>query len=97
MSPLNIPKSTQKLFWSCRPTSLDSQKHKAYIIHQVLQYGDLDDYQWLKQQYSQEDIKGVFISQPRSTYQPCAFNFIKNYLIPISESLPKEKYVQSAF
>ena len=96
MPPLNIPKSTQKIFWSCDPATLDLRKHKEYIIHQVLQHGDLDDYQWLKDQYSQEEIKHIFITKPRSTYQPQTFNFIKNFLLQITEPLPKEKYVRSA-
>jgi len=96
MTLSDVSQSTGKLFWSCDPASLDTQKHKQYIVHQVLQHGDLDDYEWLKKQYSQEEIIHTFITQPRPTYQPQSFNFIKNYLLQISESLPKNKYVQAA-
>ncbi|NCQ65949.1 MAG: hypothetical protein COZ34_00315 [Candidatus Pacebacteria bacterium CG_4_10_14_3_um_filter_34_15] len=93
---LSIPKSTQKIFWSCKPSTLDSQKHKEYIVHQVLQHGDLEDYRWLKEQYSRQEIKDIFISKPRPTYQSQTFNFIKNFLLKISQSLPKERYVKSS-
>ena len=96
MSPLSIPKSTQKLFWSCSPSALDSADHKEYIIHQVLEYGELDDYEWLKEQYSQNIIKEIFINKPRPTYQPKTFNFIKNFLLQISEPLVTKNYVKSA-
>ncbi|MBU0576609.1 hypothetical protein KJ707_01645 [Patescibacteria group bacterium] len=96
MSPLNIPKSTQKLFWSCDPSTLDSEDHKEYIVHQILQYGDLSDFEWLKKQYSQNEIKYMFINKPRPTYQPKTYNFIENFLLQISEPIEAKNYVRSA-
>lgn len=92
----NIPRSTQKLFWSCDPNSLDTQKNKEYIVHQVLQFGDLSDFFWLKKIYSEDDIRQIFIDKPRSTYNPQTFNFVKNFLLRISEPLSTKKYVGSS-
>lgn len=90
-----IPSFTDKhtLFWSVDPTQLDAQKHKQYIIHQVLQFGSLADYKWLETLYGREEIRTVFIEHPRNVYLPKTFHFIKNFLIKIIEPLDQEKYV----
>lgn len=96
MSLLSFPKSVQKIFWSCNPQSLDKETHREYIIHQVLQYGDLSDYLWLRTFYTLPEIKDTFIQNPRATYQPQSYNFVKNFLLKIKEPLIKENYVRSA-
>lgn len=97
MSLKNFPQSARKIFWSCNPDNLDKNQHKEYIIHQVLQYGDLSDYLWLKTLYNFSEIKNTFINDPRPTYQSQTYNFVKNFLLKIKEPLVKENYVRSAF
>ena len=92
----SFPQSAKQIFWSCNPQDLDKNKHREYIIHQVLQYGDLSDYLWLMTLYSAVEIKNTFINNPRATYQPKTYNFVKNYLLKISDALPKENYVSAA-
>lgn len=85
--------SRKHLFWSADVESLDSQKHKQYIVHQVLQYGDIADFTWLRQLYSPEEIKSVFLTHPRKTYSARTFNFIKHFLLHIDTQLDEGKYV----
>ncbi|MFZ5376357.1 MAG: DUF6922 domain-containing protein [Patescibacteria group bacterium] len=96
MALKSLPRSAQKIFWSCDFSQLDKEKHREYIIHQVLQYGDLNDFKWLEKIYSLTKIKNTFVNRPRSTYQPQTFNFVKNYLLKISDSIDKENYVKFA-
>ncbi|MBT3250088.1 MAG: hypothetical protein HN846_01155 [Candidatus Pacebacteria bacterium] len=93
MSLLSVPTSKKPLFWSADINKLDKQKHRKYIIHQVLQYGSITDIEWLKQYYSQTDIKQTFCDQPRKTYSTRTFNFIKNYLLKINGHLDPNQYV----
>jgi hypothetical protein len=95
MTLKNIPSSTKKLFWSCDPTKLDSQANKTYIVHQVLQYGDISDFRWLQKTYSQTEINQTFIDHPRATYQPAAFSFITKFLLHIQQPLEKQNYVSA--
>ena len=85
------------LFWSADVHSLDVQQHKKYIIHQVLQYGDVADFKWLSTVYPFDEIQEVFVLQPRKSYSAQGFNFVKNYLLHISEPLKNEGYVSTFF
>ena len=90
-----IPSNLQGIFWSRDVSKLSLQRDKKYIIHQVLAYGSLDNYKWLKSVYSKKEIKRVFVNYPRKTYTPSQFNFVKNYLLSITNTLPDLTYVRS--
>ncbi len=91
-----FPKSLQAIFWSADLTKLDLKKHQKYIVHQILHYGDIEDYLWLKQQYSLKKIQQVFINQPEPIYTPKSFNFTKNYLLNLqNKKLEQRKYVKN--
>ena len=92
-----IPPDKKHLFWSVNSDDLDKEKHKKYIIHQVLQFGDLDDYRWLKTIYSEDEIKTVFVDQPRKTYLAKSFHFVKDYLLQINTTINPDDYVTTSF
>lgn len=87
----------QGILWSKNAKDLDLQTDKNYIIHQVLMHGSLEQISWLKQNYSPQEIKQVFTTQPKKIYTPAAFNFIKNYLLKIEKPLEEKKYVKTLF
>lgn len=90
--------SLQAIFWSSDLQKLDIKKHQKYIIHQILQYGDIKDYYWLKQQYTLEEIQRIFIEQPEPIYTLKSFNFTKNYLLNLeNQKLDQQKYVSNSF
>ena len=68
------------LFWSKEPQQLDANNDKAYIIHQTLSFGTLEDITWLRTIYSIEEIRTVFVSQPIKVYTPSAYVFSKRLL-----------------
>ena len=88
-----IPLSFQGVLWSKLVNNLDPDKDKDYIIHQILSYGDLEQIRWLKRQYSEKELKKVFLDKPQKIYTPAAFNFVKNYIL----RLEKEKIDEKAY
>ncbi len=86
------------IFWSADIEKLDWEKDKAYIIHQVLMYGNLEDIKQLFQIYSPEEIQTTFRKEPLKIYTPQAFNFVKNFIVGLrKENLPEEKYVSTIY
>lgn len=93
-----VPASLQHVLWSCDVKDLDLEKHKTYIIHQILMLGDFSELEWLFKTYSRREIINVFTNVPYKNYPPVAFNFVKNYLLGLkSFSLPEDNYVSAFF
>lgn len=95
MKPVKIPKKLQPILWSVDTDKLDIQKHKGYIIHQVLRFGTLSDIKWLFQTYTKDKIRKFFLAHPSKNYAPEDFHFIKNYVLGLRERLDSDKYVTS--
>ncbi len=55
MNPL-INKLSKRIFWDTDTESIDLQKHKAFIISRVLEYGTIEDWQFIKEQYGLDTI-----------------------------------------
>ncbi len=70
MSPLE----KKTLFWDTDISKLDVKKHSRSIIERILQFGDMDDYNWMRENYSKDEIKNVIIEE-RSPLNARAINF----------------------
>lgn len=93
-----IPSEFQGLFWSRRLRSLNLEKDKTYIIHQVLAYGDLKQIKWLFSIYSKKEIMQVFLVSPKKNYTPQAFNFVKNFILDLEDKkVSPISYVKTLF
>ena len=92
-----IPTDLQGVFWSKKITNLDLSLNKEYVIHQVLMYGSLEQINWLKSVYTDEEIRKVFLENPKKLYTPQTFNLIKNYILKIKADLPAPKYVKTVY
>lgn len=53
------------LFWDANIQTLDTAKHKTYIIERVLEFGDEAAYRWLFNTYANTDIIAVTKSSRR--------------------------------
>ncbi len=95
MSRHKVPQSLQGVLWSTNVRNLDLEKDKEYIIHHVLTYGNLEQIKWLSSVYSKSEIKEVFKKRPQKIYTPSSFNFVKNYLLSITEDIPAKNYVKA--
>ena len=91
-----ISPNLARLFWSDDKSSLDTQKHKSYIIHHVLLHGTFADIRELIALYSQGEVIRTFINHPSKIYPKKIFNFIKNYILGIrGAKLDEQDYITS--
>ena len=68
-SKAKLPLSFKPLFWSYDFDLLDPQKHKRAIIVNVLNYGDLSQWQWLIKTYGKREIKEFIENIPASEFR----------------------------
>ncbi len=54
-----IQQFSKHLFWDVNRTKLDVEKHKSYIIKQVLEYGLLKDWRLIQNYYGIEQLAEV--------------------------------------
>lgn len=93
-----IPKRLQPVLWSCDIKQLNLERDKAYIVHQILIYGTLDDIRWLLKTYSKKEIVDTFLKTPYKNYPKYVFYFVKNYLLKLKNKVLNENaYVTSIF
>lgn len=78
-----IPQKLQGKLWSANVAHLDSEKNKNYIIHQLLQYGSLEDIRWLFKTYTRQGVKQEFVTKPKKVYLPQTLHFIKKFILNI--------------
>ena len=65
-----IPSSLQTLFWD---TNLDTFKPEAYpdyTIFRVLEYGDEEAVKWMRQTFSEAEVRRVLCSEHRLRTPP---------------------------
>ena len=92
----SIPKTLQAVLWSADVSNLDPQKDKAYIIHQVLSYGRMEDLKWVFIAYPREKIIEVFKNSPYKDYTKSRFYFVKNYLLSLkNDPIDEKNYVKN--
>ena len=92
------PNSLQGTLWSSDVNQLDLDKHKAYIIHQVLTFGNMDQLKWLFDTYPKREIVDTFVHQPMKMYPKHIYWFTKNHLLSLHHTqLDEQNYVTSLF
>ncbi len=91
-----VPRRLQAILWSADVKELDLEKHKGYIIHQVLRYGTLGDIQWLFGMYSKEKVRNFFLAHPSKNYTKEDLYFITHYILNLeNKSIDMDDYVTS--
>ena len=79
---ITISDFSQHLFWDVDLDGFDFELHKVHLIHKVLEYGLLKDWDLLKQYYGLEVIKEVSLNlrtldAVTLSYLSCIFNIDK--------------------
>jgi hypothetical protein len=93
-----LPSSFRPFLWSKSFKTLDKERDKIYIIHQILSYGDLKELRQLFRVYNRKEIKETFIRYPKKIYQPAVLYFIKNSILGLkSKRLKEEDYVKTLY
>ena len=69
-----IKQFSQFLFWDADPKELDMDKDSAYVIHHVLEYGEMEDWRLINQYYGLDKI--VQICKTLPSLDPRSLSFI---------------------
>lgn len=70
-----MPEELKKYFWDVNFVELDLRKNKRYIISRLYCYGDLKAIKWLKDTYSNDDIKDVAMNS--RNLKPLVANYLR--------------------
>ena len=70
-----MPEKFKKYFWDTDFQKLDIKKNKRYIISRLYCYGDLQAIKWLKNTYSDEDIKDT--AKNSRSLKPIVANYLR--------------------
>ena len=68
-----IPQHIRPLFWEIDAEGFDPQSYPRYTIGRVLEWGDMRAYAWLKETFSEGQIKNVILSERRLTRRSANF------------------------
>lgn len=63
-------------------------------IHQVLMFGTLEEIQSLKKEVGETQIKELFLQHPKKVYTVPALNFIKNFILGITNPIDEKQYLK---
>ncbi|OGG11821.1 hypothetical protein A2Z00_03790 [Candidatus Gottesmanbacteria bacterium RBG_13_45_10] len=90
------PTSLQSVLWSANVDTLNIEKDKSYIIHQILSHGTLAHIRWLFQTYPKDTIQTVFQNYPYKDYRAVRFAFVINHLLHLNrDRLDERNYVKN--
>ncbi len=81
----------QTYTWYSNETSIDSPD----TIHQILEYGTLQDITELKKKVGLQKLKNIFLAHPKKVYTPASFNFISKFILTVTTPIHKDAYLKS--
>lgn len=79
-----IPQHLRSFFWDVDPTSFDPKEYPEYAIGRLLELGDAAAIAWLRETFSEDQIKSVVRSERRLSRKSANF-WALVYRIPASE------------
>ncbi len=54
---MNLPPDFHRLFWDCRPETVDTETHAPFVIERILEYGSLTAVRWVLKTYGAERLR----------------------------------------
>jgi hypothetical protein len=54
---VTLPPDLHRLFWDCRPESVEREGHAPFVLERILEYGSLADVRWALRTYGTERVK----------------------------------------
>lgn len=79
-----IPSNLQTLFWDTDLETFAPEAHPDYTIFRVLEYGDEISVSWLRQTFSEAEIRRVLASERRLSEKSANF-WALIYRVPSTE------------
>ncbi len=73
---MKVDDSLKPFFWDVNIESLDKEKHKQYIISRMFNFGDDEAIEWVKEEYTDEEIENVARNSRNFTKKSA--EFLKN-------------------
>ncbi len=67
-----LPEAFRSLLWSSDFGSLDVQAHKDMIVRQIINYGTLAHWRWLRDTYGEKDMQDTIAHAPSGAFRPRA-------------------------
>jgi hypothetical protein len=80
----HIPKNLEPLFWDIKIETFDPLEYPQYTISRVLEFGDEEAAAWIKEIFSESDIKEVIKLDRRLSSKSANF-WALIYGIPLGE------------
>ena len=68
----SLPQGLRPFFWSYNFDKLNPDTHPKEIVTQIINYGDIKDWSWLKKQYGQKNLSRIIYSLPSTVLRPRA-------------------------
>jgi len=62
-----LPQNLHSLFWDCRPETVDTEAHAAFIMERILDYGTLAGVRWVLETYGDGRVKAFLRSRGART------------------------------
>lgn len=87
------PRDWEVYLWSAKIEDVDLEKHKVYVIHQILAWGEPEDIKKLFKIYGFEEVRSTFIKHPKKVYTPQAFNFIVKIVLEAEKDVNPKDYI----
>ncbi len=91
-----IPERIKRLFWDVDKQKADIKDHRSYIIRRIMDFGNLDDVNWMLTAYTPDEIikvvkKSRGLSRKSATFWSVYFNIRKEEIeclkMPYQKSL----------
>ncbi|MFQ5792107.1 MAG: hypothetical protein ACE5JI_16680, partial [Acidobacteriota bacterium] len=68
-----VPQHLRPFFWDIDPASFDPKSYPQYTIARILEHGDRQAVRWLKDMFSEDEIKNVILSEGRLSRRSATF------------------------
>ena len=68
-----IPRNLRSLFWDISLEAFDPASFPDYTIFRILEYGDKEAVEWLKETFAVEEIRRVISSERRLSPRAATF------------------------
>jgi hypothetical protein len=79
-----IPDRTKRLFWDVDQEKIDIRDHRSYIIRRIMDYGNVDDVNWMMKIYTSDEMIQV-VKKRRGLSRKSAYFWSTYFNIPKEE------------
>jgi len=91
-----LPMFLKNNFWDIDFSDLDKKKHSQFIIERILEYGNEKEVKWMRQNFTEKEIKTVVcksknISKKSANFWQLLFEIKKDDILCLKKSFQKKQ------